>query len=106
MHVVVSMYLATTVFWRTPVLVPHMEAEERLISSACTVMIASSRLFQIHEKRLVLRCPGIRIADRRRKEIRQRTLVPLCRRIAPVDRESDVPDVFFVDLQRRHPFGD
>src|SRR5439155_22794886 len=106
MHVVVSMYLETTGFSRKPVLVPHMAAEERLISSACTVMIASSRLFQVYQERFVLRRPGVRIADGRRQEIRQRSCVALLRRVAPVNGESDVPDVLAVDLQRRHPVGD
>src|SRR6202022_1653796 len=97
MQVVVSMYLATAGFSRRPVLLPHMAAEERLISSGCTVMIASSRLVQIHQERFVLRRPGIRITCRWGQEVRQRPVMALRGGIAPVNREADVPQLLPID---------
>src|SRR5437870_6991638 len=88
MQVVVSMYFETTSFVRRPVLDPHIVAEERLTSSACSLIVASSRLLQIHEERFVLRRPDVRVAGRRREEIRQRSFVAFCRCITPMNREA------------------
>src|SRR6266550_4444582 len=100
------MYLETVSALRRPVLLPHIEAEERLISSACSLMVASSRLFQIHEERFVLRRPRVRIARGGGEEIRQRSFMSLRRRVAPVNREADMPDTFAVDVHRRQAIGD
>src|SRR5512140_2286224 len=97
MQVVVSMYFATVGAVRMPVWVPHMEAEERLISSVCA-MIASSRLVQLHQEGLVLRRPGVRVAHRSGQEIRQRAGMPLGGRIAPMQREADLPQLLPIDL--------
>ncbi len=60
------MYFATVSAVRIPVWLPHMEAEERLISSVCVAMISSSCLFQLHQEGLVLRRPGVRVARPKR----------------------------------------
>src|SRR5579872_917454 len=99
MQVVVSMYLATVAVVRIPVLVPHMDAEARLISSACSLMAASSCLLEFHEESFVLRGPGVRIHRRRREEIRERTGVALVGLVAPMQREPDLPHRLTVDLQ-------
>src|SRR5436853_5555291 len=84
-----------------PVADPNIEAEALTISSGCMLIVASSSLFQLHEERLVLRRPRVRIARRWGKEIRERAFVSLLRRIPPMNRESDLGDVFPVDLERR-----
>src|SRR5262249_34432968 len=98
MHVDVSMYFDTVASWRIPVPVPHIDAEERLISSVCE---AISRLLlcflEVDLEGLVLRRPGVRVAHRRRQEIRQRPGVIRIAGVAPVDREADLPDAFAVD---------
>src|SRR5579872_4635800 len=105
MHVLVSMYFETTSFVRIPVLDPHIAAEERWSSSACSLIFDSSRLIQLDEERLVLRRPGIRVADRRRQEVGERTGVTLVGHETPVKREADVPEVLAVDLERRQTSG-
>src|SRR5216117_3871123 len=100
MHVVVSMYFDTVAACRRPVFVPSIEAEERVISSACTLIVVSSRFLQLHEERFVLRRPRVGVADRWRQEIRQRTLMALLCGIAPVNGESDVPHFFAIDFHR------
>src|SRR5258708_19304863 len=99
MHVVVSMYFATGGSERMPVPVPHMDAEERLISSVCEAIVVSSSLLERHKECLVFGRPGIRITHRCCEEVRQRTGMALCAGVAPVDRKPDLPDAFPVAIQ-------
>src|SRR5581483_812362 len=101
MHVLVSMYLETTSFVRIPVFDPHIVAEERWSSSACSLMFDSSRFLELDEERLVLGRPGIRVADRRRQEVCEWAGVSFVSHETPVKREADVPEILSVDLERR-----
>src|SRR4051794_19795626 len=101
MHVDVSMYFDITACWRMPVADPHIVAEERLMSSACTAIVVSLRLFQVDEERLVLGRPRVRVADRIRHEVRQWTLMTLRGRVSPMNRKSDMPHRLAIDFHRR-----
>src|SRR5436309_15274994 len=101
MQVVVSMYFETSGALRMPVEAPKREAEACWISSGWIVMAASSSLLDVHEERFVFGRPGVRIACRWRQEVGQRPLMPLRRRVAPVNREADVPQLLAVDLEAR-----
>src|ERR1043166_7131654 len=105
MQVVVSMYFETSGALRMPVAEPKSEAEECWISSGCIVMAPSPPLLDVHEESLVFRRPGVRIARRRREEVGQRPLMPLRGRVAPVNREADVPQLLAVDLEARQTVG-
>src|SRR5438132_977385 len=105
MHFVVSMYVETVYFVRSPVLVAHIDAEERLISSACSLIAVSSRFLELDEECFVLRRPDVRVAGRWRQEIRQRTFMAFCGGVAPMNREADVPEPFAIDIHRRQPIG-
>src|SRR5690348_6154385 len=98
MQVVVSMYFATVSFVRSPVFVRHIDAEVRLISSACSLIVASLRFLELDEECLVLRRPGVRIARRGRQEIRERPFVAFRGGVAPVNREADMLELLAVDL--------
>src|SRR5581483_12433341 len=99
MHVVVSMYLETVTPLRNPVFDPHIVAEERRISSACSLIAASSRFLELDEERLVFRRPGVRVTGGRGKEIGQRPGMSLRGHEAPMERDADVPQVLAVNLQ-------
>src|SRR5205807_6439712 len=92
MQVVVSMYFDTGTACRIPVRVPHIEAEERVISSDCAVIVVSQALYlkpclsslvEPDQEGLVFRRPGVRVSGGGSQEIRQRPLVALGRREAP-----------------------
>src|SRR6266849_1048542 len=100
MQVGVSMYFATVGVFRSRVFVPHIDAEARLISSACSLIVASSSLIELNEERLVLRRPSVRVTHGWSEEIRERSFVTFRGRITPVNREADVPQRLAVDLHR------
>src|SRR5512140_2764440 len=101
MHVDVSMYLETAGRARIPDSVPCAAAEERRISRVCGVFVTTpSRFLESHEERLVLGRPRVRVHRRRGEEVRERSGVARASgRIAPVEREADVPDLLAVDRQ-------
>src|ERR1051325_10312485 len=107
MQVEVSMYFETVGSVRMPVVVPHIDAEEDLISSVCaTISRLLLRFVESDKEGLVLGGPGVRVARRRGQEIRQRPGVIGRAGVAPVDRESDLPDAFAVDIHDRQALGD
>src|SRR5512140_252966 len=106
MHVDVSTYLETAGSLRAPVREPHTEAEERRTSRAFTAMARlPSGLLDLHEERLELGGEGVRVTGRRRQEVGERPGVARVPRVAPVNREADLPDLLPGRLQRPHPLG-
>src|SRR5712692_2472258 len=106
MQVVVSMYFETVSFVRRPVLVPHIAAEERVISSACSLIVSSSRFLELDKECFVFRRPGVGVARRWRQEIRQRSFMTFRGGVTPVNREADVPELLAVDFHARQAIGD
>src|SRR6185295_5545051 len=103
----VSMNLETTGRWRSPVLLPQTEAEERRISSPWMATgPPPSGLLDADEESLVLRRPGVGVHGGWREQVGQRPRVAGVARVAPVDGEADLPDRLAVDLERVEPLGD
>src|SRR5438094_6438581 len=106
MQVVVSMYLETVAAVRMPDRLPRTEAEERRISRFWLMIVLLSRFLDPDQERLELRRPGIRVHCRRSQQVGERTGVFRVPRIAPVDRESDLPGLLPVLSHGIEPLGD
>src|SRR4029453_7507985 len=100
MQVVVSMYFATTGSRRIPVFSPQSEAEERRISRVWVGIAASLHFLELHQEGLVLGRPGVRVHGRGRQHVGEGSRVAGVAGEAPMDRETDLPEVLAVDLQR------